>query len=160
MVRQFSAGGVVYKKMEGKLLFLLCKSSSSSAFYSKNPWYLPKGWLDDAELGQPGPFTLGLKKATSTEVEQSALREVREEAGVEARIMQRLGNVQFFFINELHEKVFKTVIFFLMEYVSELSGGFGSETSEVKWVDLGQAHDLLKSRKGEYELLVKASTLI
>ena len=124
------------------------------------PWCLPKGWLDDAGPGLPGPFTLGQKKATSTEVEQSALREVREESGIEAKIIERLGTEQFFFVDRNKEKVFKTVIFFLMEYVRDLPEGFDFETSEIRWVTADEALLLLKPRPGESALITKASLII
>ena len=160
MIRQFSAGGVVFKKENDRFLFLLKKGSLSPGYYASGEWSLPKGWLDDAGPDLPGPYTLGLKKATSGEVEQAALREVREETGVEAGIVRRLGNEQFFFVDHHHEKVFKTVIYFLMSFVSDLPQGFGSETSEIKWVELSEARVLLKKRKGEYELILKASGLL
>jgi 8-oxo-dGTP pyrophosphatase MutT (NUDIX family) len=160
MIRQFSAGGVVYKKIGDQLLFLLKRSPLSPGYYASGEWSLPKGWLDDAGPDLPGPYTLGQKKAKSEEVEASALREVREETGIDAKIVQILGNVQFFFIDHHHEKVFKTVIFFLMTYISDLPGGFDLETSEIKWVDVTEAQTLLKKRKGESDLILKATTLI
>lgn len=160
MIRHFSAGGVVYKKTSNQTLFLLRKSSPSSQLYSKKPWSLPKGWLDDAEPGQPGPKTLGAKRATSEEVEQVALREVREEAGVEAKIITRLGIDQFYFFDQSKQKIFKTVIYFLMEFVGNLPEGFGSETSEIAWKNAEEAVNLLSGRRGEIELIKKAATLV
>lgn len=157
MIRQFSAGGVVYKKTGDKVLFLICKRSDNIPNFS---WNLPKGWLDDAASDEPGPFTLGQKRATSDQVQESALREVREEGGVEAKIIQRLGTDQFFFVDHHHEKIFKTVIYFLMEYIRDLPEGFGVETSEITWADSAKACELLKSRKGELNLILKANQIV
>jgi 8-oxo-dGTP pyrophosphatase MutT (NUDIX family) len=160
MIRQFSAGGVVYKNEDGKTLFLLKRSSLQTGYYASGQWSLPKGWLDDAGPDQPGPYTLGRKRVTPEEVQASALREVREETGVEARIISRLGTEQFFFVDHHHQKVLKTVIFFLMEYVRDLPAGFDRETSEIRWVREGEAGKLLAKRKGEYEIIKKAGSLL
>jgi 8-oxo-dGTP pyrophosphatase MutT (NUDIX family) len=160
MIRHFSAGGIVYNKVSGQTLFLLRKSNPTTSFYSAINWSLPKGWLDDEAPGRPGPKTLGQKRATTEEVEQVALREVREETGVEAKIISRLGTDQFYFVDQNKQKVFKTVIYFLMEFVRYLPEGFGSETSEIAWKDLVEASNLLRRRKGELELIKKAAALI
>jgi len=157
MIRQFSAGGVVYKKEGGQILFLICKSSDPVA---KSPWCLPKGWLDDAADGIPGPRTLGKIKASPGEVEQAALREVQEEGGIEARVINRLGYEKYVYTDEQKQRIFKIVIFYLMEFVRDLPEGFGFETSEIKWADINEAKDLLKSRKGEYELIIKAAAFL
>jgi 8-oxo-dGTP pyrophosphatase MutT (NUDIX family) len=160
MIRQFSAGGLVYKKNDGQVEFLLKKSAFSQHYPSSNEWSLPKGWLDDAGHDEPGPLALGQKRASPAQIEAAALREVREETGVEAKISQRLKNVQFFFVDHNHEKVLKTVIFFLMEYVKELPEGFSTETSEIKWVDFGEARKLLQKRKGECEIIKQAQSIL
>jgi 8-oxo-dGTP pyrophosphatase MutT (NUDIX family) len=160
MIRQFSAGGVVFRKKDNQIEFLLKKNTFSKPYPGSNEWSLPKGWLDDAGPDQPGPFALGQKKATHEEVEVAALREVREETGVEAKIISRIGTDQFFFVDHHHEKVFKTVIFFLMLYIKDLPEGFSSETSEVKWVSFDEACQLLQKRKGECEIIKKAKNLL
>jgi len=160
MVRQFSAGGVVYRKQGQLTLFLVKKSSQTPGYYAPGQWCLPKGWLDDAGPDKPGPKTLGLKRATSQEVAATATREVAEETGVKAKIISRLGSNQFFFVDHNREKVLKTVIFFLMEHVSDLPTGFSAETSEIKWVTADEASRLLAKRKGEAELVKKAASLL
>lgn len=159
MIRQFSAGGVVYKTDGSKPLFLLCLSSPSSLFSSS--WGLPKGWLDDVDNGnQPGPLTLGEKRATTNDIRETALREVREETGVEAKIISRLGNDQFYFTDREGQKVFKTVIFFLMKYERDIPEGFGSETSEIRWADLETAVQLLGKKRGQCSILNQAAKII
>lgn len=152
MIRHFSAGGVVYKKDGSEVLFLIKLNSGEPKV-----WCLPKGWLDDAALGVPGPRTLGKIRATTQEVRDTALREVREETGVEAKIISRLGENKFIFLNEQKEKVFKTVIYFLMQYVADLPAGFDYETSAIKWVTLDRARELLKQRRGEFALIETAA---
>jgi ADP-ribose pyrophosphatase YjhB (NUDIX family) len=161
MIRQFSAGGVVYKKNNGEILFLLRKNTSNSGYYASNEWSLPKGWLDDAPDGiNPGPLTLGQKRATEDQIRNTALKEVAEEGGVSARIISRLGTTKFFFVDHNKQKVWKTVIFYLMEYQSDLPGGPGWESSGVSWKNADQAREMLKKRKGEAQLISKAEKLV
>lgn len=160
MIRHFSAGGIVFKKEHGKVLFLLRKSSERPGYYAGGQWSLPKGWLDDAGEGIPGPKALGQKKASTDEIKATALREVHEEAGVEAKIVSRLENVQYFYVDENKEKIFKTIMYFLMEYDHDLPEGFGDETSEVAWVTLSEARERLKKLKNESDLLARAGELI
>ncbi len=159
MIRQFSAGGVVYKIHQDQVLFLLRKGSVNPDYKGSTDWSLPKGWLDDAGPEMPGPYTLGHKRATADQIQAAALREVAEETGVNAQIVSRLGSVQFFFVDSRHQKVFKTVIYFLMRYMSDLPAGFGYETSQITWVSAVDAKELLKNRKGEYDLIIKAIPL-
>jgi 8-oxo-dGTP diphosphatase len=155
MIRQFSAGGVVYKKVDNEILYLLRQNSGTSE------WTLPKGWLDDASDGvNPGPMTLGVIRAKEDEIRSSALREVTEETGVQAKIVSRLGTVQFFFVDHTVQRVMKTVIFYLMEYQNDSDTGYSFETSAVLWVQKSQAQELLKKRKGEAALITKAEYMI
>jgi 8-oxo-dGTP pyrophosphatase MutT (NUDIX family) len=161
MIRQFSAGGVVYKQSDGQTLFLLCKSTPSPGYPGSNEWSLPKGWLDDAPDGvNPGPLTLGQKRATEDQIRETALKEVREEGGVEARIITRLGSIQFFFTDHNQQKVMKTVIFYLMEYQADLPQGPGWESSAVAWYTADAAREILKKRKGEAQLVSQAEKMI
>ncbi len=160
MMRQFSAGGVVYKREKGRVLWLLRKGALNPDFPGSGDWSLPKGWLDDEEGDKPGPMTLGKKRATKTQLEEAAIREVREETGVDVRVIERAGEVKFFFVNRDKERVFKTVIFFLMKHIADLPEGYGWETEEVKWVDKEEAKGLLGKRKDEAEMIVKAERMI
>lgn len=159
MQRQFSAGGVVYKKEHGDTLFLIRKSTPSNSFYTKNPWSLPKGWLDDAG-DSPGPLGSGRQRATQEQMQAAALREVAEETGIKAKIISRLGSDQFFFVNHTGERVLKTVSYYLMEYESELPEGFGYETSEISWQNADATCKLLALRKGECNQVRKAETIL
>jgi len=161
MIRQFSAGGVVYRKTSEGIEFLLRKNASSPGYPGSSEWSLPKGWLDDAPDGiNPGPLTLGHKRATEDQIRNTAIKEVHEEGGVAAKIINRLGSVQFFFTDHNQQKVIKTVIFYLMEYQSNLPEGPGWESSAVSWYPPVQARDMLKKRKGEAGLIEKAEKLI
>lgn len=147
-------GGVVFKQ-DGEIKFLVRKGKFSPKYPGSGDWSLPKGWIDD-ENGGPGPKTLGKKRASGAEMMESALREVREEGGVEAEVVKRLGEIKFFYVNEEKEKIFKTVIFYLMKFVKESPEGYGEESEEVRWVSEKEVGELLKKRKDEWGLVKKA----
>ncbi|MCS7091848.1 MAG: NUDIX domain-containing protein [Patescibacteria group bacterium] len=144
--REFSAGGIVYKKGDrfnsSGILWLITKATPS-AFFPDNYWRFPKGWLDDAGNGIPGPLASGAKKATEEEIREAAIREVKEEAGIEAKIIKKLGTIRYSFNDKNGYKVLKFVTFYLMEWQRDLPEGFGYETDEVRWVDKYQVLSLL-----------------
>jgi 8-oxo-dGTP pyrophosphatase MutT (NUDIX family) len=152
MIREFSAGGIVFKP--GGLV-LIRKPAPNPGFKGNLGWNFPKGWIDDADEGKkPGPKTSGQEKASETDLEVAALREVREEAGVEAKIVKKLPTIRFFYKNSEGNLVMKFVTFFRMEWVADLPEGWGWETGEAKWVSLDEAKKLLIN-KSERELLEK-----
>lgn len=94
MKKAFSAGGVVYKR-EGKDLKILLISTKQGKV-----WALPKGLVEKNETPQ-----------------QAALREIREETGIDGKIIDELGEVSYWFYLE-GEKYFKTVKYYLVEYIN------------------------------------------
>jgi len=156
MIFEFSSGGVIYKKTGTQIRWLITHSSSSK-MYPHNYWRLPKGWLDD-ENGQTGPLASGKRKATENELQKSALREVREEAGVDAKIIKKIGTYKIFFTKG-GKKCLKFVTYYLMEWKKDLLEGFGFETSEVGWFSLKDAKVKLK-HKNEKAVLEKASEIL
>ena len=155
--RIFSAGGVVYRKNKN-ILWLVTKSTPSK-LYPKSVWRLPKGWLDDTNIGNlPGSLARGEKKATDKELRQAAIKEVKEEGGVKAKIKSKIGTITFFF-NQDKQKYLKFVTFFLMEWEKNLKKGFGRETQETKWLPFKKATKIL-SYKSEREILKKAASLL
>lgn len=157
--REFSAGGVVFKKEKGSLLWLITFSSSSE-LYPKSYWRLPKGWLDDENDGRkPGPLGKGEKKAKEKELQKAALREVAEEGGVEAKIVKKLGTEKIFFTRKSGEKILKFVTYYLMEHADDLAEGPGFETTEVKFVPFKKARELLKY-EGEKKVLDRARKVL
>lgn len=126
MKREFSAGGIVFNS-KGQVLVTQ---------HSQNKhWSFPKGLID------PGQTTEG-----------AALREVREEGGVEAKILDKVGyNKYVYTLNE--EKIFKVVTYFLMEYLSGDPKDHDWEVSDIGWftpdealkkLSFSQDQDLLK----------------
>lgn len=122
MVFQFSAGGVVFKK-DSELKILVCQHSQHHG------WVFPKGLIGDKEDN----------KKESKEV--TALREVKEEAGAEAKIILPLTPVTFWFVwsdpskSSGQEKIKKTVYYFLMEYTGGNITQHDHEMENVEWID-------------------------
>jgi len=94
-IREISAGGVVYKRDEEGIKFLLLKKTGA-----RITWVLPKGKIDKGES-----------------VEEAAQREVQEETGLsQLKIIKKLGEENYFYRSYQKEKflVKKTVYYFLM----------------------------------------------
>lgn len=119
---QFSAGGVVYKKESGDKFILLGKHSG----YHK--WVFPKGIIGD--------------KVEKESKEDAALREVLEETGIHAKIIQQLHPQTYWFQAE-GDKIKKTVYFFVMEYVSGDTKDHDWEMEEVQWVAFDEVAEYL-----------------
>jgi 8-oxo-dGTP pyrophosphatase MutT (NUDIX family) len=163
ITREFSAGGVVFKKLKTqslkvKTLWLVTKSNPSQ-LYPKAVWRLPKGWLDDRNQGKnPGPLASGEKKATETKIREAAIREVEEEGGIKVKIIQKIG-IERYFLTIGARRILKFVIFYLMEWLEDKKEGFGFETSEIKWLSYEEARKIL-SYSGEKKTLDKAKAIL
>lgn len=133
--RQFSAGGVVYR--ENPLQVIVIKPSG------KDRWTLPKGWIDEGETS-----------------EQAAVREVKEEAGVDTQPLRKIDTIKIFFKDEKTSKnVLKMVTFYLMKYVGGDVRDHHWETEEVVWLEPKEALDKL-TFKSEKQILEKALRLL
>lgn len=112
MIFEESAGGIVYKKIDGKIYILIAQHASHHG------WGFPKGHIGDKIKGEG-------KKET-------AIREVEEETGVVAVIEKQLSPINYFYTWE-GEKRKKTVYFYLMKFVSEDRSKKDTEMSNVGW---------------------------
>ena len=86
--------------------------------------------------------------------EQVAAREVREETGVVANVIQPLGDVRYTY-RRGGRRVRKTVHFFLCEYVEGSTADHDHEVDEARWIPLTQARNAL-SYSGERALIAAA----
>ena len=104
-------------------------------------WALPKGIIGDGE-----------------KPEETALREVAEETGVQARLVVKLGDIRYVY-TWAGERVFKVVSFYLLRYSRGRLGDLPPETAfevaEARWLPLEDAPRLL-AYKGEREMAEKA----
>jgi len=117
--RIFSAGGIVIRKsIKGTKSTKGIKGVEVLVTqHSKH-----KGW----------DFPKGHREIYESE-EQTALREVEEETGVKAEILERVGETKYFYYEE-GEKVLKTVAFYLMKYISQGEATTAFEVSGTKWL--------------------------
>ena len=116
-----SAGGVVYRWKDSDLQVVLCGRLSA------NTWSLPKGTPDFGES-----------------IEETALREVREETGFEVRIEQQLGQINYHFdVASENVRYYKTVFFFLMSVTGGSMDNHDPEFDTIRWFQVSEALDLL-----------------
>jgi 8-oxo-dGTP pyrophosphatase MutT (NUDIX family) len=86
--------------------------------------------------------------------EATAAREVREETGVEARVRERLGDVRYRY-RRGGVRVFKTVGFFLCDYVSGDTADHDHEVDDARWMPIEQARTEL-TYPGERAMIERA----
>jgi 8-oxo-dGTP pyrophosphatase MutT (NUDIX family) len=127
MLREFSAGGVVLRRFRGRPFLVAVRLKSGKVLA------LPKGHIDPGENAA-----------------QAAEREVREEAGVEAELDEKLGDVRYWYQRD-GQRVLKVVSFFLFRYRSGSVDDHDDEVESAEWVPLDDAPRLL-SYKGEREM--------
>lgn len=101
-------------------------------------WVLPKGHVE------PGEST-----------EAAARREVREETGIDGRVVAPLGTVDYWFLAG-GRRVHKTVHHFLLEAVAGELSRHDPETDEVEWLGLDEAVERL-AHADERDLVVRAA---
>ena len=94
---------------------------------------LPKGHLEKGESS-----------------EQAATREVREETGLTAVPVEKLGDVKYWYVRD-GERVMKQVSFFLFRYHSGSVRDHDHEVDSAEWVRLDEAPSLLAYR-GEQDM--------
>jgi 8-oxo-dGTP pyrophosphatase MutT (NUDIX family) len=110
---------VVHRTVEGRPQVLLVHRRTPRL------WALPKGTPDSGET-----------------VEETALRETREETGLEVAIERRLKSIRYFFVRG-STRFHKTVHFFLMRPIGGRLEDHDAEFDEVAWVDLEEALAIL-----------------
>jgi ADP-ribose pyrophosphatase YjhB (NUDIX family) len=156
MEREFSAGGVVLRKMRGRWFLAVIephmerpkkpakKSARTTAADSHTITALPKGAIDKGE-----------------KPEQTALREVQEETGLTAALVHKLADIKYVYVRNWGDqaRVFKIVSFYLLLYRSGKLDNIAPEMRvEVKkafWIPLDEAPETL-SYKGEREVVERA----
>jgi 8-oxo-dGTP pyrophosphatase MutT (NUDIX family) len=108
-----------------------------------------------APAGRPQVTTLpkgGAKPGESNE--ETAAREVREETGLHVQILERLGDVEYWY-RRGGRRVFKTVGFYLCDYVSGDTADHDDEVEEARWMPLERARTEL-SYPGERRMIERA----
>jgi 8-oxo-dGTP pyrophosphatase MutT (NUDIX family) len=126
VIREFSAGGIVVRQMRGREFVAVVRVRDEILA-------LPKGHPDGAETSA-----------------QAAQREVREETGLEAELVERLGDVKYWYVRG-GERVMKIVAFFLFRYRSGSVENHDHEVEEALWIPLEEAPRRL-AYKGERDM--------
>jgi len=85
---------------------------------------------------------------------QAAAREVREEAGLEVELVDKLGDVHYWYQRD-GRRIRKQVTFFLFSYVSGDPSDHDHEIEEARWMPLEQAASAL-TFEGEREMAARA----
>jgi 8-oxo-dGTP pyrophosphatase MutT (NUDIX family) len=117
-----SAGGIVVRaERDGRSLVVGMRRRDRDAV----TWTLPKGTPDPGET-----------------IEQTALREVAEETGLEVRIVEPLPSIEYQFVQG-GTRIHKTVHYFLMEPTGGDLSRHDHEFERVRWVPFADAAQLL-----------------
>src|SRR6266545_4659559 len=111
---EFSAGGVVFKKEQNQTLVLVAQHSGHHG------WVFPKGHIDKGETK-----------------EKAAVREVQEETGVTAEIVQPFTPTTYWYVRE-KEKIKKTVYYFLMHFILGDITKHDYEIEKVEWLPIDE----------------------
>lgn len=134
--RVVSAGGVVMRPASGSFEVLVCGRTADKL------WALPKGTPEPGET-----------------MEQTALREVREETGVEVEKQATIGDIRYWFSRpEEGVRYYKTVRHYLMRPIGGDTSKHDHEFDDVRWVDIGEALKLL-TYQNEVKILRQAIDL-
>src|SRR5690348_10457275 len=118
-----SAGGVVFKKENGKTLWLVVSPNGQSW------WGLPKGHIGD--------------KVRNETKEEAASREVKEETNIAAEIVNEIPHQTQYMFRKQNYLIKKTVYYFLMKYISGELTVQSTEIREAKWVTKEEAEKII-----------------
>jgi 8-oxo-dGTP pyrophosphatase MutT (NUDIX family) len=136
--REFSAGGVLVKVIRGRPMLAAIRPRGKP----EGLWALPKGKIDPGE--RP---------------EETAVREVREETGVEGALVEKLGDVRYTYTRRGGTRVFKVVSFYLLRAgsgrIDEIDEQMRVEVDEARWLPLEEATRLL-AYGGKRQMAAKA----
>jgi len=121
--REFSAGGLVHRRRGGVPVVLLAARRNATG---QLVWTIPKGHVEAGESS-----------------EMTAVREVREETGIEAEIEDRLGDVTYWYARRDADgrpvRIFKRVRFFLMRARGGRFADRDAEMDAVRWFSCADA---------------------
>jgi 8-oxo-dGTP pyrophosphatase MutT (NUDIX family) len=129
---EFSAGGVVVRGDECVVIVPVKRSPQGRRVLG-----LPKGHPDEGESD-----------------EAAAAREVREETGVRAELVEPLGDIEYDY-QRRGRRVHKRVRFFLFRYLSGSTADHDHEIEDARWLPLADAAEKL-SYEGEREMAARA----
>jgi 8-oxo-dGTP pyrophosphatase MutT (NUDIX family) len=121
---EVSAGGLVQSQTDPELVALISHKNRGG----KSDWCIPKGHVEAGE-----------------ELAQTAVREISEETGIEAEVVEKLGEINYSF-KVGPQRIKKTVHHFLLRQVGgEISSDMDptGEVIEAKWFKLSELDSVL-----------------
>jgi 8-oxo-dGTP pyrophosphatase MutT (NUDIX family) len=133
---EFSAGGVVVRDGECIVIVPTRRAADGSRVLA-----LPKGHPDGGESAA-----------------DAALREVREETGVEAALVEKLGDIRYWYMRG-GRRIAKVVSFFLLDYLSGELDDHDHEVERAEWMALDEAARRL-TYQGERDMVVAGGRLL
>jgi 8-oxo-dGTP pyrophosphatase MutT (NUDIX family) len=137
MEREFSAGAVVVRRLRGRWWLAAIRPGGKR----EGAWALPKGNVGHGESP-----------------EETAVREVTEETGLEGVSQGKLGDVRYVYTRS-GNRIFKVVSFYLVRYrrgrIDDVPAAFRHEVAEARWLPLDEAPRLL-AYAGEREMAKNA----
>lgn len=139
MLDQVSAGGVAFRYTPFGVEVALISVGPAKR------WQLPKGLVDAGETP-----------------EITAVREVREEAGIETELLRKIETIEYWYVGDKGKqrvRFHKFVHFFLLRYIAGQVSDHDREVNEARWVPIDQARKMLAFRS-ERQALEKAAELI
>jgi 8-oxo-dGTP pyrophosphatase MutT (NUDIX family) len=119
-----SAGGIVIRTRGGVPAFAAGRRRREGDRHG-GTWTLPKGTPNPGETR-----------------EQTAVREVGEETGLEVRITGPLDSIEYWFVQR-GTRIHKTVHYFLMEPTGGDLSRHDHEFEEVRWIPFDEADGIL-----------------
>lgn len=138
---EVSAGGLVARRTAAGLEVLIAEQLDRNS--GRRTIRLPKGRVDPGET-----------------LEQAALREVREEVGLAARILVPLGDVSYtFFERRVGRQIAKRVHYYLMAHAAGEAHAADGEMVAVLWCSLAEAERRM-SFDAERDVVGRARALL
>lgn len=136
-IQLISSGGVVFKREKSRTKVCII------AKHGMKVWALPRGRVEGTETP-----------------EATAIREVREETGFHAKILEKIGETRFQFYSRSDRCIINRVVhFFLMESVEGDINVRDQEADAVYWCHIDEAIVLLKY-DNEREILKQAKAVL
>ncbi|HEV7843707.1 MAG TPA: NUDIX domain-containing protein [Pyrinomonadaceae bacterium] len=137
--KQVSAGGVAFRKRGAKIYVALISVGNEPR------WQLPKGLI-----GKNEP------------IETAAMREVREETGLETELVGPVDTVEYWYFSGSggsRVRFHKFVHFFLLRYKSGKTSDHDHEVNEARWVEISRAEAML-AFASEKKIVARAREMI
>lgn len=136
-----SCGGIVYKVEDGTRKYALLYRKPSRDNENRESWHLTKGTLRSDET-----------------IEQCALREIKEESGLDVEVEKYLGALHHVYFEENPGwNVDRVIHYFLCKYLDGDGSSMDHEHDALEWYTASEAMEKLKKHpKQENEIIERA----